>query len=62
MARHNEEIGPAEPEFPEDLLASVVTARACGIPAELIARAVRSLTVAARKAVAGRRAGPARRA
>ncbi|MGB2986779.1 MAG: glutamate cyclase domain-containing protein [Phycisphaerae bacterium] len=35
-----EEIGPADPPFPENLLASVLAARLCGLSTEQIARAI----------------------
>ncbi len=38
-----EELGPAQPEFPENLLASIVAARLSGIDTDTLARAVRGL-------------------
>jgi hypothetical protein len=38
-----EELGPASPRFAENLLASVVAARLCGIPSEQVGHAVREL-------------------
>ncbi len=40
---HVEEIGPAGTPFPENLLASIVTARVCGVPTEQIAMALPKL-------------------